>query len=104
MFNVFRKQPKNKQFGYIPQHYDPVKEERKARLGLYEDSEISDVEKTKSRIQSNFKRRARGGGMDTTKAKKQSNIRLIIIIGILLMISYYFLQSEGLRKMLESFE
>lgn len=104
MFSMFKK-VKNKKFDFIPQHYDPAKEDLENRMSKYRDSELTDADIAKARIQEGFKRRSGGGNAeDKKKLSMQSNIRLVMIIGVLILLTYYFLQSDAMTKIFETFE
>lgn len=83
------KLPEYKKFTYRPLYFDPEKEEREARLReLRKASGMSPDGPYVPRIQkgsmkSYFKR--------NETVKRQSNIRLVIIIGVLLFITYLLL-------------
>ena len=85
----FFRLPKHKQFNYKPLYYDPVKEareERKKNIGR--ELGIIDGDKYSGRI-------TRGSMRDyfkrETKARRQSNFRLVIIVMVLFFIAYLLL-------------
>lgn len=99
----FGKRPKPQQFKYIPRYYDEDKEERADRLGL---NAKDDVERAKQRLKSGLRR---GGGyrymnVDTAQAKKQRNIRLILILAILALFVYYVLVSDVFLNFISAIE
>jgi hypothetical protein len=83
------KLPEHRKFSYRPFYYSPEKEERESRLrDLKIEAGIKTEEQYASRIhrgsmKSYFKR--------AEVAKKQSNLRLILIIAFLLFVSYVLL-------------
>jgi hypothetical protein len=83
------KLPEYRKFSYRPFYYNPEKEEREARLRkLQAEAGISSEGQytpniSRGAMKSYFKR--------SEKAQKQSNIRLILIIAVLLIISYFLL-------------
>ena len=85
----FFKLPKPKQFNYQPLYYDPVKEakeERKKKIGrelgvIEGDSHSGRI--TRGSMREYFRRE--------TKARRQSNIRLVIIIIVLFFVAYLLL-------------
>jgi len=85
----FFKLPKNKQFNYQPLYYDPMKEDREARRKQIDREFGNTSDKgyspriTKGAMREYFKRE--------NKARKQSNLRLIIIVMVLLFIAYLLL-------------
>ncbi|MCB8994075.1 MAG: hypothetical protein H6538_00535 [Bacteroidales bacterium] len=83
------KLPQHRTFTYRPMFHDPEKEEREARLrkiqleeGMKESTGYTPTIQ-RGAMRSYFKR--------SQKAQKQSNVRLIIIIMFLLLISYLLL-------------
>ncbi|MEM9546452.1 MAG: hypothetical protein AAGA77_10800 [Bacteroidota bacterium] len=100
-FFSFGKRVKPKKFDYIPMHYDAAKEELEARMAKYGETEISDSELTKARIKSGFRLKARGNQEALRTGKREANIRLFIIIIGLMVISYYFLQSNSFDMMID---
>ena len=98
----FHKRTKHRSFEYIPRYYDPEKEALEQRRKLYDKSEDG-LDMTKERIKSGFKHRYRGDQKFRSSQVSKSNIRLVYIILILAFLSYLFLQSDGILKILESF-
>ena len=102
-FFSFGKRVKPKKFDYIPMHYDPAKEELKARMGKYGQTEISDSELAKARIKSGIRLKARGNQDALRKGKKEANFRLFIIVLLLVAAAYYFLQSESFNAFINRY-
>jgi hypothetical protein len=99
----FGKRPVNKTFGYSPQFYDPVKEKLNMRLGKV-DPNLSEEEQRSERIKYNLRQRA---GYSTNqkmaaKLRSQSNIRLLLIIGVLTLVTITILQSDSILNFVES--
>lgn len=103
MFSIF-KRPKNQQFKYQPRFYDPVKEEIEQRVGRYKTDGQNDAELAKQRIRSGFKNRIPTNNSIVKEQTMKSNIRLVVIIAILILLAFMLLQSEGITKILQSFE
>jgi len=84
------KLPGYKKFSFFPRYYDPQKEELKQRVKNIED-EIRQKENgerapiIKGQMREYFHR------SNTAKIKRQSNIRLIVIMAVLFIILYYLL-------------
>jgi len=95
-FFSFGKRVKNQRFNYIPRHYDPAKEDLEERLRMA--SEESNTEVSKLRIRSGLRQRSRGDKDLEKTLKRSANIRLVVIIGMLIAVSYYLLTSEGITK------
>lgn len=98
-FLSFGKRVKNQKFNYIPRHYDPAKDELEGRLRMASDE--SNAEISKMRIKHGFKRKARGNKELERSLKRNANIRLFIIIGILIAITIAFMRSDGLLRFVE---
>ena len=84
----FFKINKNKQFNFIPRYYDPQKEDLEKRIRSIEqemgvkEGEAYRPSLRKGQMRNYFRGKKR-------KAQKQSNIRLIIILIVLFIISYF---------------
>ena len=84
----FFKINKNKKFNFIPRYYDPRKEDLEERIRSVEremgvkEGEAYRPTIRKGQMTNYFNRKKR-------KAQKQSNIRLIIILLALFLISYF---------------
>ncbi len=82
----FFKLPKHKQFNYIPRYYDERKEELNERIKQIElemgvrNPDKNYVPKIKGQIRNQYYR--------NIKERKQSNLRLIIILIALFLIAY----------------
>lgn len=98
---MFRGRVKNKQFDFIPKFYDPVKEDLEARMAVHNE-EKKDVDHLKHNIRSGFQRKARGNTSLSSSIRKKSNMRLLMIIGILALLSYMMLQSDLFIKFAET--
>ena len=84
----FFKKNKHKEFNFIPRYYNQQKENLEGRVRSIErEMEAKEGEAYRPTIRkgqmSNYFNRKRG------KAQKQSNIRLIIIVIVLFLISYF---------------
>ena len=87
----FSKLPKSKAFTFTPRYYDPVKEELEEREKQREIRKQDDLEGAKMRIRSGFKSKYKADANFAQKSKRQQNIRLLFIIGILLLGAYFVL-------------
>jgi len=87
----FSKLPKSKAFTFTPRFYDPVKEELEEREKQREIRKQDDLEGAKMRIRSGFKNKYKADANFAQKSKRQQNIRLLLIIGILLLGAYLVL-------------
>lgn len=102
-FLNFGKRVKNKRFDYIPRYYDPVKEEFRSRLKANDPNTLDDPELAKMRIRSGLRSKARGNVELKQKLQRSANIRLLVIVGLLVAISYYVLTSNAFNVLVESF-
>lgn len=87
----FSKLPKSKAFTFTPRYYDPVKEEMEEREKQREVRKQDDLEGAKMRIRSGFKNKYKADANFAQKSKRQQNIRLLLIVGILLSGAYFVL-------------
>ncbi len=96
-FLGFGKRTKHRSFDYIPRYYDPEKEELQERLRRYKSTESTadnnNTELAKQRIRGGFRRNSRASSEATKIANKKSNMRLLMIIATLLLITYYFINN-----------
>lgn len=99
-FFSFGKRVRNQRFTYLPRYYDPAKEDLESRLRMASDE--ASPELTKMRIKDGLRRRSKGAKEIEKKSNKRSNIRLLLIVGILVLVTYYFLTSDGLLLFIES--
>ena len=106
-FLSFGKRPKHRSFGYIPRYYDPEKEELDRRFKHYRKPDgnvgVDDTELSKERIRGSFRRNSRASSEAIKIAKRRSNMRLLMIIATLLLITYYFINNY-LPKIVEAIE
>jgi len=87
----FSKLPKTKPFNFTPRFYDPVKEELEERARDRELRKQEDIEGTKMRIRAGFRSKYKADAAFAQKSKRQQNMRLLMIIGILLFAVYFVL-------------
>ncbi len=81
---TFFKIPRNKQFNYKPVYWDKEKEEReKRRKSALEDTSKEYSEALRERLEMRWRRNS------GAREKKSSNMRLVGIIFVLALISYY---------------
>lgn len=86
-FSIFKPPSRYKRYNYIPQFYDPEKEEREKKLKeLQANESILPSEINGKRI--DF-RAAGKFTQDYRRQRKQSNMRLLLILGILVLAFYY---------------
>ena len=84
--------PKPRQYTYKPQYYDQQKEELQERLRKIKDSEdLNDPEAAKIRISRSFRQKFRQDKKLRKKQARKSNIRLVMTIVILFLLSYLLL-------------
>ncbi len=101
----FGKRVRPKSFGFIPRFYDPIKEELKERLAKFEqtDDTTLDVDHMKNRIKSGMRQKFYGDPNVRSNIERQSNIRLLFIIIILILISYVIMKSDRFISLLDVF-
>ncbi len=84
----FFKINRNRRFNFIPRYYDPQKENLEKRIkSIEQEMGVKEGEAYRPSIRkgqmTNYFNRKKG------KAQKQSNIRLIIILLVLFLVSYF---------------
>jgi hypothetical protein len=89
LFNFF-KTPRHQKFEYKPRYWNPEKEDVEERVKLAK-RESTDASAMKSRISHGLRRGYNSGSRNNSKASRKSTLRLFVIIGILLLFTYYFL-------------
>jgi hypothetical protein len=89
LFSFF-KTARHQKFEYKPRYWNPEKEavEERVRLAKREDN---DPNAMKSRISQGLRRNYKFSSRNKSGISKKSTLRLFVIIGILLLFSYYFL-------------
>jgi hypothetical protein len=87
----FSKLPKIKPFSFTPRYYDPVRDELEERAKQRELRKQDDIEGAKMRIRAGFRSKYKSDAAFAQKLKRQQNVRLLLIIGILLFGAYFVL-------------
>ncbi len=88
--NLFRT-PGHLRFQYVPQHYDPDKEDLEKRVKAAKQDKPKDLKNSKSRIANSYRSRYQKHRNISRRANRQSNVRILIILALLIVIAYYFL-------------
>lgn len=83
--------PKHKQFNYQPLYFDPEKEEKQERRRRIEYEMGIKREKTSGYQTTITRGSMRSYFHKNEKARKQSNIRLVLIILFLFIVAYFIL-------------
>ena len=101
----FGRSIKPRTFDYIPRFYDPEKERFQENLKKFQegDSPENYLENRKSRIRSGIRMKYNGDVSAMSKAKKQSNLRLIMIIMVLGFACYILMSSNKIITLIEAF-
>lgn len=104
MIFKFTKVPKPKPFGYKPRFYDPEKEERDNRIARAQRIRGDGPEGVKTRLKGSFRRNFNTEAAGRKEQMRRSNFRLILIIAVLVLLTYFILNSNlpGLTKWLGS--
>jgi len=98
---LFGKKFKNRTFEYIPRFYDQDKEDLERRLGTGSDS--NDPNSVKLRIRSGLKRKQKVDQRVASSARKAANIRLLVIIGAIVLLTVLIL-TKYLPKLMQMTE
>ncbi len=104
MIFKFTKVPKPRSFDYKPRFYDPEKEELENRFSRAERIRRGGVEGAKTRLKGSFRRNFSAESAGRREQMRRSNYRLFMIIAVLLLLTYFLLNSNlpGLMKWLGS--
>lgn len=87
----FFKRQKHQRFEYKPRYWDPNKEDLDNRIKAAQGTPDNDPESMKRRISNNLRRSYKSSNRSAHASSKRSTIMLILIIGALFVLSYYFL-------------
>lgn len=85
------KVPKHRKYEYKPRYWNQQKEELNERLRRIEDARQGDVEGMRDRIRAGLRQSRARDYQSMRTATIQTNIRLLVIIGILIAATYYIL-------------
>jgi hypothetical protein len=86
---------KPQKFNYIPRYYDPVKEEREARIREAMGTADMDPESIKDRIKRNYRDRQVGSLKIRRKEKARSNLTFILALILLTCLAYILIGKFG---------
>jgi hypothetical protein len=81
--------PKKRDFGYRPRFYDPKKEEMEERLALARNPD--DPHAASKRLRLQLKRERAKKQKQQSSARRRSNLRFLIILGLLIWLTYYLM-------------
>ena len=100
----FGNRAKPKEFGFIPRYYDPVKEELEERIKKFKQptDEVENVENTKDRIKAGLRMKHYGDPNFRSSQVRQSNIRLVYIILVLMLAGYVLMSSNKFIGLIEA--
>lgn len=88
-FSLFKLPKAYRRFEYTPRYYDPRKEELKRKVEQYNKTNSGDTEAYSREINFRSNTEDRWGNSEYKTQSVRSNIRLIIILGIILVAFYY---------------
>ena len=104
----FGRRPRPKEFGFKPRYYDPDKEDLEKRLEKYKkadnNNDDANVEHLKERIRFGMHNKLYGNADIKKKEVRNSNLRLLYIIIVLIIITYAILQSDKIANLIEVFQ
>ncbi len=89
--------PKHKNFSYRPIYFDPEKEEREERVRRIKSEMGIKGEEDRAYKPGIIRGQMRGQFREYTKTKRQSNIRLIVILFVLFGLAYFLLYNNLLK-------
>lgn len=85
----FIKLPKHRRFSYSPIYWDPEKEEREVRLRQIKQELGMELNSDPNRTTITRGSFRQASQKSKVKAGKNSNIRLVIILAVLLLLAYF---------------
>ena len=92
------KVPKHKEFNYRPIYFDPEKEEREERIKRIKAEMGVKDESGETKYKPGIVRgQMRGNYRQYRKARRQSNVRLIVILLTLFALAYYLIYNNLLK-------
>ncbi len=97
----FGKRISPRQFDYLPRFYDEAKEQREALVSQYGEKS-DDEEQIKARIRTGMRHKYNGDAGFRARQTRNSNLRLVYIILILCVVTYFVLKSDKISTFLES--
>ncbi|NOQ24770.1 MAG: hypothetical protein GQ564_05340 [Bacteroidales bacterium] len=84
--------PKSKRFNFKPRYYNEQKEDLENRVrSIKREMGVEDLKDSDKPYVPNIKGQMRGYFKKNIEQKKQSNVRLIVIMAILLVAAYFLL-------------
>jgi len=91
---MFKKKVRNKTFDYIPRFYNEQKEDLEQRVSQGKGLKNSGINQTKNNIRSGLRRKSRASKTVASQSRRQSTIRLFVIIMVLCFLTYLVLNSN----------
>ena len=85
------KVPKHRKYEYKPRYWDQQKEDLKERLRRIEEAKQGNTEGMRDRIRAGLRQSRARDYQSMRTATIQTNVRLLVIIGILIAATYYIL-------------
>ncbi|MDG1915224.1 MAG: hypothetical protein P8I55_11630 [Crocinitomix sp.] len=102
-FGLFKLPNRHRRFDYVPRYYNAEKEELQAKIDqAKKENTVDDEGKFAREIKFKAQMEDKWGGSDYKAQRRQSNMRLIIILGIIIVAFYYiFVALDGLGYFLD---
>lgn len=94
LFGSFLKQRRPKQFNFQPRYYDEAKENHEKRMRRIKQEIANEANGQTDGYVSNIKGAFRRKREETTKIKRRSNMRVLVILGGLIYILYHFILND----------
>ncbi len=102
-FGLFKLPNRHRRFDYVPRYYNAEKEELQAKVDrAKKENSIDDEGNFAREIKFKSQMEEKWCGSDFKAQRRQSNMRLIIILGIIIVAFYYiFVALDGLGYFLD---
>lgn len=94
---------KHRQFEYKPRYYDPIKDDLKERMAIYDKNTSHSIDETKERIKWGLRKKMAYDPELSKTMHRQSSIRTVYIILALSLITYTILMSDKIVQLFEVF-
>jgi len=94
LFDSFLKQRRPKQFSFQPRYYDKAKEEHEKRIRRIRQEIANESSDQSDLYVSNIKGAFRKRREETSKIKRRSNMRILVILAGLTYILYQFIFND----------
>ncbi len=103
-FGLFKLPNRHRRFDYVPRYYNPDKEALQEKIDrAKKENTVDDEGKFAREIKFRSKMEDKWGSADVQSQRRQSNIRLIVILAVIVVAFYYiFVGLDGLGYFIDT--